>query len=160
MSRGRSYGGATITAAGVDERVAGLVFVKMYQFGVLRRRATPIVPDQARALIKRPDRYNLEPDALYDELAADYGCALLTARPTHPRDKPKVANAVLVVERWILARLRNRRFFSIGELNAAIALLMVDLNQCPFKKLPGFRRSAFDERCCTEASSVKLAPTP
>ncbi|MCA3304136.1 MAG: IS21 family transposase [Roseomonas sp.] len=103
-----------------------------------------IVPDQARALIKNPDRYDPQPNALYDEFAAHYGCALLAARPAHPRDKPKVENAVLVVERWILARLRNRRFFSLAELNQAIAELLVDLNQRPFKKLPGCRRSAFE----------------
>jgi len=104
-----------------------------------------IVPDQTRALIKSPDRYEPEPNRLYDEFATHYGCALLAARPAHPRDKPKVENAVLVVERWILARLRNRRFFSLAELNAAIALLLVDLNQRPFKKLPGCRRSAFEQ---------------
>ena len=103
-----------------------------------------IVPDQARALIKSPDRYDPEPNRLYDEFATHYGCALLAARPAHPRDKPKVENAVLVVERWILARLRNRRFFSLDELNRAIAALLVDLNQRPFKKLPGCRRSAFE----------------
>jgi transposase len=103
-----------------------------------------IVPDQARALIKHPDRYDPEPNRLYDEFATHYGCALLAARPAHPRDKPKVENAVLVVERWILARLRNRCFFSLAELNGAIAELLVDLNQRPFKKLPGCRRSAFE----------------
>jgi transposase len=69
----------------------------------------------------------------------------LAARPAHPRDKPKVENAVLVVERWILARLRNRCFFHLVELNKAIALLLVDLNQRAFKKLPGNRRSAFEQ---------------
>jgi transposase len=103
-----------------------------------------IVPDQARALIKNPDTYDPQPNRLYDEFAAHYGCALLAARPAHPRDKPKVENAVLVVERWILARLRNRRFFSLAELNKAIAALLVDLNQRAFKKLPGNRRSAFE----------------
>ena len=103
-----------------------------------------IVPDQTRALIKHPDRYDPQPNRLYDEFASHYGCALLAARPAHPRDKPKVENAVLVVERWILARLRNRRFFSLGELNTAIALLLADLNQRAFKKLPGNRRSAFE----------------
>ena len=103
-----------------------------------------IVPDQTRALIKRPDRYEPEPNRTYEEFAKHYGCALLAARPAHPRDKPKVEGAVLLVQRWILARLRNRRFFSLGELNAAIALLLVDLNQRPFKKLPGCRRSAFE----------------
>jgi transposase len=103
-----------------------------------------IVPDQARALIKNPDTYDPQPNRLYDEFAAHYGCALLAARPAHPRDKPKVENAVLVVERWILARLRNRRFFSLAELNKSIAALLVDLNQRAFKKLPGNRRSAFE----------------
>jgi hypothetical protein len=61
------------------------------------------------------------------------------------QEKPKVEAAVLLVQRWILARLRNRRFFSIGELNQAIAELLEDLNQHPFKKLPGCRRSAFEQ---------------
>ena len=51
---------------------------------------------------------------------------------------------MLLVQRWVLARLRNRRFFSLGELNSAIAELLVDLNNRPFKKLPGCRRSAFE----------------
>ena len=103
-----------------------------------------IVPDQARALIKTPDRYDPEPNSTYDEFAVHYGCAVLPARPRHPRDKPKVEGSVLLVQRWILARLRNRRFFSLAELNAAISLLLIDLNQRPFKKLPGCRRSAFE----------------
>ena len=104
-----------------------------------------IVPDQTRSLIKNPDSYDPQPNRLYEEFAAHYGCALLAARPAHPRDKPKVENAVLVVERWILARLRNRRFFSLGELNQAIARLLITLNQRAFKKLPGCRRSAFEQ---------------
>lgn len=40
--------------------------------------------------------------------------------------------------------LRNRQFFSLGELNTAITLLLDRLNQKPFKKLPGSRRSAFE----------------
>lgn len=104
-----------------------------------------IVPDQTRALIKNPDRYDPQNNRLYEEFAAHYGCALLAARPAHPRDKPKVENAVLVVERWILARLRNRKFFSLLDLNCAIALLLNDLNQRAFKKLPGCRRSAFEQ---------------
>ena len=103
-----------------------------------------IVPDQARALVKTPGRYDPEPGRAYEEFAQHYGCAVLPARPAHPRDKPKVEAAVLLVQRWILARLRNRRFFSLGELNGAIAELLVDLNQRRFKKLPGCRRSAFE----------------
>jgi len=104
-----------------------------------------IVPDQARALIKTPGRYDPEPGRAYEEFAQHYGCAVLPARPAHPRDKPKVEAAVLLVQRWILARLRNRRFFSLGELNKAIGLLLAALNQRSFKKLPGCRRSAFEQ---------------
>jgi transposase len=103
-----------------------------------------VVPDQARALIKYPDRYDPEPNRTYEEFANHYSCTVLAARPGHPRDKPKVEAAVLLVERWILARLRNRRFFNLDELNRAIAILVVDLNARPFKKLPGCRRSAFE----------------
>ena len=103
-----------------------------------------IVPDQTRALIKTPDRHDPEPNRLYEEFAQHYGCAVLPARPAHPRDKPKVEAAVLLVQRWILARLRHRRFFSLGELNVAIAELLASLNLRPFKKLPGCRRSAFE----------------
>ncbi len=67
-----------------------------------------IVPDQTRALIKYPDSYDPEPNRTYEEFAEHYGCALLAARPAHPRDKPKVEGSVLLVQRWILARLRNR----------------------------------------------------
>ena len=94
-----------------------------------------IVPDQTRALIKYPDSYDPEPNRTYEEFAEHYGCALLAARPGHPRDKPKVEGSVLLVQRWILARLRNRRFFSLVELNRAIAELLIDLNQRAFKEL-------------------------
>ena len=115
-----------------------------------------IVPDQTRALIKTPDRYDPEPNRNYEEFAGHYGCAVLAARPAHPRDKPKVEGSVLLVQRWILARLRNRRFFSLAELNGAIAELLTDLNNRPFKKLPGCRRSAFE---LLDAPALQPLPT-
>ncbi len=114
-----------------------------------------IVPDQTRSLIKTPHRYDPEPNRTYEEFAKHYGCAVLAARPAHPRDKPKVEGSVLLVQRWILARLRNRRFFNLVELNRAIAELLVDLNNRPFKKLPGCRRSAFDS---LDAPALKPLP--
>jgi len=56
-----------------------------------------------------------------------------------PRDKAKVEGGVLIVERWILARLRHETFFSVAEVNRAIAELLNELNQRAFKKLPGSR---------------------
>jgi hypothetical protein len=69
--------------------------------------------------------------------------AILPTRSRKPRDKAKVEVAVLVVERWILARLRNRRFFSLAELNQAIAELVSDLNARPMRHLGVSRRDLF-----------------
>lgn len=69
-----------------------------------------IVPDNARALIADPDRYEPRASATVLDFAAHYGTSVLPARPLKPQDKPKVESAVQVVERWILARLRHRQF--------------------------------------------------
>ena len=114
-----------------------------------------LVPDQPRALIANPDAYEPATARLMQELAEHYAVAVLPARPGRPQDKAKVEVGVQVVERWILARLRNRRFFSLAELNRAIAELRADLNQRPFKKLPGCRASAF---AALDAPALKPLP--
>ena len=103
-----------------------------------------IVPDNPRALIANANRYEPEPTRATAEFAAHYGTVILPARPRKPQDKAKVESGVQVVERWILARLRHRQFFSVAELDAAIAELLPALNERPFKKLPGCRREAFE----------------
>jgi transposase len=64
-----------------------------------------------------------------------YDTTVLPTRPRKPRDKGKVEGAVLIVERWILARLRNMQFFSVEALNAAIAELLIDLNGRPMRRI-------------------------
>lgn len=81
----------------------------------------------------------------YQELATHYGSVVLPARPRHPKDKPKVEGMVLIVQRWVLLRLRHRTFFSLAALNRAIAELMGELNRRPFKKLPGSRLERFEK---------------
>jgi hypothetical protein len=71
--------------------------------------------------------------------------AILPASVRCPRDRAKVEGGVLIVERWILARLRHRTFFSLGELNGAIDELLAQLNTRPFKKIAGCRRSRFEQ---------------
>ncbi|HEX5246084.1 MAG TPA: IS21 family transposase [Gaiellaceae bacterium] len=102
------------------------------------------VPDQLRSAVSGPDRYDPDINPTYAELAQHYDVAIVPARPAKPRDKAKVEAAVLLAQRWILACLRNRTFFSLDELNAAIAELLENLNTRPFKKLDGCRRSAFE----------------
>jgi len=60
----------------------------------------------------------------YQELAAHYGVTVLPARVRKPRDKAKVEAGVLLAQRWILARLRHQRFFSLDEVNRAIQPLL------------------------------------
>jgi transposase len=87
-----------------------------------------VVPDNLKSAVIRPDRHDPGLNRTYAEMAEHYGTAILPARPYKPKDKAKVEVAVQVAQRWILARLRNRRFFSLAELNAAIRPLLDDLN--------------------------------
>ncbi len=104
-----------------------------------------IVPDNLKSGVTQAHRYEPDLNPAYQEFAEHYNLAILPARVRKPRDKAKVETGVLIVERWILARLRNRVFFSLEALNAAIAELIEYLNTRPFKKLVGCRRSRFLE---------------
>jgi transposase len=103
-----------------------------------------VVPDNTRALVSSPCRYDPDINLTFHEVAECYGFAALPTRPGKPRDKAKVEAGVLVAERWILARLRDRRFFSLGEINEAVSNLLQRLNEHSFKKLPGCRKSLFE----------------
>lgn len=102
-----------------------------------------LVPDNLKSGVARTCRYEPDLNPGYLELANHYGIAVVPARVRKPRDKAKVEGGVLIVERWILACLRNRSFFSLAELNAAIRELLTRLNLRPFKKLPGCRQDLF-----------------
>ena len=87
-----------------------------------------VVPDNLKSAVITPDRHDPGLNRTYAEMAEHYGTAVIPARPYKPKDKAKVEVAVQVSQRWIVARLRNRRFFSLAELNAAIRPLLDDLN--------------------------------
>lgn len=103
-----------------------------------------VVPDNLKSGVTKACRYEPEINSTYAEMAAHYNVAVIPARPRKPKDKAKVEVGVQVVTRWILARLRKQKFFSLAELNRAIDGLVGGLNHRPFKKLPGCRRSAFE----------------
>src|SRR6516225_5609817 len=104
-----------------------------------------LVPDNPKVGVDRANWYEPGLNRTYLDLATHYRTAILPTRVRKPRDKAKVEVAVLVVERWILARLRNRRFFSLAELNRAIAELVADLNARPMRRLGVSRRDLFLE---------------
>lgn len=103
-----------------------------------------VVPDNLKSGVNKAHRYEPDLNPTYQDMASYYGVAVLPARVRMPQDKSKVENAVLQVERRILAKLRNRTFFSLHELNQAIRPLLNELNQQSFQKLPGSRQSQFD----------------
>jgi transposase len=103
-----------------------------------------VVPDNLRSAVSKASFYDPDINPTYLDLVNHYGTVVIPARVRRPKDKAKVETGVQIVERWILARLRNRQFFSLGQLNRAIAELLEDLNNKPFQKLPGSRKSAFE----------------
>jgi len=102
------------------------------------------VPDNLKSGVKNPCFYEPDINPTYLDMAQHYGTAIIPARVASPKDKAKVEVAVQIVERWILARLRNQTFFSLDHLNEAISKLLVELNSKPFQKLPGSRKSMFE----------------
>jgi transposase len=104
-----------------------------------------VVPDNPRTGITKAHRYEPVLNATYAEMAAHYGVAVIPGRPRKPRDKAKAEVGVQVVQRWILARLRRRHFFSLAELNAAIAELLVWLNARRMRKIERSRQDLFEE---------------
>ena len=103
------------------------------------------VPDNPKTAVTQPCRYEPLLHRSYQEMAEYYGTVILPARPKKPRDKAKVETGVQIAERQILAVLRDQRFFSIGELNQAMAPLLARLNAQPFQKLEGSRDQCFDQ---------------
>jgi len=114
-----------------------------------------IVPDNPKAMIANPDRYEPRANDTVLDFARHYGCSVLPARPRHPQDKAKAESAVQVVERWILMRLRHQKFDTVDEVNEAIAPLLVQLNNKAFQKLTGSRASVF-----AQIDAPALRPLP
>jgi transposase len=102
-----------------------------------------VTPDNAKTGVTKPCRYEPDLNPTYNDMATFYNVAVIPARPRKPRDKAVVENAVQVVQRWIVAALRKRTFFSLQELNLAIAELLIRLNNKPFRKREGTRASQF-----------------
>lgn len=114
-----------------------------------------VVPDNLKSGVQKAHRYEPDLNPTYQEMASHYGIAILPTRVASPKDKAKVEQAVLHVERQILARFRNRSFLSLQELNEALHHLRDELNKRPFQKLPGSRKSQFE---CLEQSLLKSLP--
>jgi transposase len=116
-----------------------------------------LVPDNTKTAVIKACLYDPQVNRTYAEMAAHYGAAVLPARPRRPRDKAKVEQAVLIVERWLLGRLRHRIFFSLADVNAAIAELLTQLNEeRPIRRLGVTRRQLLEQ---IDRPALKVLPT-
>lgn len=104
-----------------------------------------VVPDNLKAGVTKASYYEPEVNPTYQELAEHYGTVIIPARPRKSTDKAKVERGVLLVEQQILARLRNHSFFNLHELRQGIQELLPEINERPFQKLDGSRRSLYEE---------------
>lgn len=145
-----TYAEATRTQQ-VPDFVASLTRALTFLGGV----PNAIVPDQLKSAVVGSCRYEPAIQRTTAELGRYYGTTILPARPRSPRDKAKVEAGVLVAERWLLARIRNETFASLGALNARLAELTLDLNGRTMKTYKASRRDLFER-----LDRPALAPLP
>lgn len=114
-----------------------------------------VVPDNLKSGVSKACRYEPDLNPGYAAMAAHYGIAVIPARPYKPKDKAKVESGVQIIEREVLAKLRDRNFFSLHALNQAIRELLENVNRRPFRKLNDSRRGLFEK-----LERAELKPLP
>ena len=149
------FSNKTFAEAFPNQQLASWVAAHCHAYTFFNGVTRVTVPDNPKTAVTKPCRYEPILHRTYQEMADHYGTVVLPARPKKPRDKAKVEGGVLIAERQILAALRDQRFFSLGELNQAIAKLVAQLNDKPFQKLEGTRNSWFEAD-----EKAKLLPLP
>src|ERR1700676_1046500 len=133
----------TYAEATRDQQLSAWIGSHIHAFEYFGGVPRLLVPDNPRTGVSRACRYDPDLNPTYQEMAMHYGVGVVPARPYRPRDKAKVESGVQLAERWIIAALRHRKFFSIEELNQAIRELRDRINQRPFRKREGSRVSQF-----------------
>ena len=134
----------TYSEASLDQSLPSWIMSHVRAYEYFEGVPHVTVPDNLKSGVSRACRYEPDLNPTYQDMASHYGTAIIPGRVRHPKDKAKVEVGVQIVGRWILAALRNRKFFSIGELNQAIREKLEILNNRPFKKLKGSRKEWFD----------------
>jgi transposase len=151
-------GGSSLTFAHASwtETLPDWIDAHVRAFAFFGGAARLLVPDNPKVAVIKASLYEPQVHRTYGEMAAHYDTAVLPARPRRPRDKAKVEAAVRIVERWLLGRLRNRRVHGLAEVNAAIADLLVWLNdQRVLRHVGRTRRQLFEE-----VDAPRLKPLP
>ena len=114
-----------------------------------------VVPDCLKAAVSKANPYEPDINPEYEDFSRHFQTVILPARPVHPKDKGLVENAVKIVYTRIYAALRNRIFYSLQELNLAIAEGLERHNSKPMQRLNVSRKQLFFE---TEKSALMPLP--
>lgn len=131
---------------------------KMFQyFGVV---CEALVPDNLKSGVTKADFYDPDLNPTYSKLAEHYHTVILPARKRAPKDKSIVENSVQQIQRFILGRLRNRKFFSLAEINQAIRELLEEFNNRPMQQYKLSRRKRFEELDKPHAKPLPSQPFP
>jgi len=138
------HSGYTYTEATWTQSAADWLSSHVRAFEFMSGVPAAVVPDNLKSGVSRAHRYEPDINPAYQDLALHDGVSVLPARVATPRDKALVERAVQVVERWVLAPLRDRQFFSLAALNAAMRPLLEALNRAPFQKREDSRRVVFE----------------
>jgi transposase len=134
----------TFAEAFANEQLPAWIAAHVHAYCFFGGVARITTPDNLKAAVLQPCRYEPLLHRTYQEMAEHYGTVIIPARRRKPRDKAQVEAGVLFAERRILAALRDQRFFNVAELNRAIAQRLAELNDQPFQKLDGSRNSWFE----------------
>jgi transposase len=134
----------TYAEASYDQSLSSWITSHINAFSYFGGVPALIVPDNLKSAVTKPCRFEPEINRTYYDMALHYNTAISPARVRKPKDKAKAEVGVQIVQRWILAALRNRIFFSIQELNSEISQLLEKLNKKEFKKLKASRLSLFN----------------
>ncbi len=135
----------TYAEATLSQKIEDWIGSHVRAFSYIGGVPEAVVPDNLRSGVSNACSYEPDINPTYNDLARHYQTVVLPARVRKPRDKAKAEAGVLLVERWILAKLRKHTFFSLADLNREIRKLLQVLNDRSFKKLPGSRQSRFEE---------------
>lgn len=145
----------TFVEAFSDQKLASWIAAHCHAYAFYGGVPSITIPDNPKTAVLRVSRYEPVLHPTYQEMATHYQTAIVPARAGKPRDKAKVETAVQIVQRQILAPLRDQTFFSVGELNQVILSRLAELNARPYQKLDGCRNSWFET-----LDKPKLLPLP
>jgi len=134
-----TYAEATLT-----QKLPDWIGSHVHAFEYFRCVPRMLIPDNLKSGVHDACFYEPELNPTYADMAQHYGCAVLPARPAKPRDKAKVEAGVLIAQRWILAVLRHRTFYSLAELNPAIMECLERLNTRKMSRAGKSRRELFE----------------